>query len=58
VRKPLILAVVVAGVAAVVARKRSGARADAALWHEATNVGPLPTNAAGAGETGATDAAH
>jgi hypothetical protein len=53
VRKPLILAVVVAGVAAVVARKRSGAKADAALWHEATKVGPEGTNTAGTGETGA-----
>jgi hypothetical protein len=36
-RKPLILAVVLAGVAAAVVRKRSTAKADAALWHEATN---------------------
>ena len=37
-RKPLVLALVVAAVAAVVARKRSGAKADAALWHEATSA--------------------
>jgi hypothetical protein len=36
-RKPLIIAVLVAGVAGLVARKRSKAKADAALWHEATN---------------------
>jgi urease alpha subunit len=54
VRKPLILAVVVAGVAAVVARKRSGAKADAALWHEATNgAKPNETNTGGMGATDA-----
>ncbi len=36
-RKPLVLAVLLVGVAAIV-RKRSNAKAaDAALWHEATN---------------------
>ena len=35
-RKPLIVAAVLAGIAAVVVRKRSSAKADAALWHEAT----------------------
>jgi hypothetical protein len=52
VRKPLILAVVVAGVAAVVARKRSGAKADAALWHEATKA------TKDAGETDGTSASR
>jgi hypothetical protein len=37
-RKPLILAVVAAAIAAVVVRKRSSAKADAALWHEATSA--------------------
>jgi hypothetical protein len=38
-RKPLVLAAVVVGVAAIV-RKRSNAKsADAALWHEATSGG-------------------
>jgi hypothetical protein len=35
--KPLILVALVAGVVAVV-RKRSNAKADAALWHEATSA--------------------
>ncbi len=48
-RKPLILPSLVAGVAAAVVRKRSSAKADAALWHEATSAPALtPTDAASA----------
>ncbi len=36
--KPLVLAVALAGVAAVIIRKRNSAKADAALWREATNA--------------------
>ncbi|HSY14621.1 MAG TPA: DLW-39 family protein [Jatrophihabitantaceae bacterium] len=36
-RKPLVLALIVAGVAAV-ARKRGSTKADAALWREATSA--------------------
>ena len=37
-RKPLMLAVVVAAVAAVLRKRNKAKAADAALWHEATSA--------------------